>query len=284
MWVNIQAYQRGILHILNNSIVFKMVFLQNVSLQNVQIQNVPAPKRIKPQNVPNTERPKSQTVRASIRPSPKTSQPHNVPTPQHPSYKTSKASKCPRPQNVPNTKRPKPQNVPIPKTSQLQNVPTLLYVETIIVNEKISTMFTYCSCIIIAHSKSRIIKFCRQHAVAKVKKKIQMVGWKNLFHWNKTTVTMGTVFVNKMCKFPPSKLGRFVAGTFWGWDVLGAWTFSGLGRLRPGMFWGFGRFKRGTFWGFEVLGLGTFLAGTSWRWTFCWSPFKICFDEPIEKL
>jgi hypothetical protein len=39
------------------------------------------------------------------------------------------------------------------------------------------------------------------------------------------------------------------------WDVLGLECYG------VGMFWGLGRFVAGTFWGWDVLGLGPYVVG-----------------------
>jgi hypothetical protein len=41
-----------------------------------------------------------------------------------------------------------------------------------------------------------------------------------------TNIMVGTVFINKIDKFSPSRLGRFLRlETFYSWDVLGLGTF-----------------------------------------------------------
>jgi hypothetical protein len=42
--------------------------------------------------------------------------------------------------------------------------------------------------------------------------------------------------------------------TFWGLRRFEAWDVLDLGRLVVGSFRGFGRFEAGTFWGWDVLG------------------------------
>ncbi len=91
-----------------------MGHLQNVPRQNIPRQKIwrqivpsakcskyqmsQVKKRPKPQNIPNTIRPK----------------PQKVPAMKHPKYKTSQASKCPKPQNIPNIICPRHMNECMP--------------------------------------------------------------------------------------------------------------------------------------------------------------------------
>jgi hypothetical protein len=57
-------------------------------------------------------------------------------------------------------------------------------------------------------------------------------------------------------------LGRFIVGTFWGWDVLWLGCFGAWDILRLWTFWSWDVLGLARFGAWDVLGLGCFIGGT----------------------